>query len=288
MPPSPPSPQPFDPERQGTLLETDEDMRKALQTTKSVPAAPLAPGPAPQAPTVSLPVAAPFRPTIRPPTAILTILDDGKTEGEVVRLRADRFVIGRSEGDLILPHDGLISSRHVEITRERGEGSYRWVIADLQTTNGLFIRVSRIALASGAEFLVGQGRYRFEAVPVPPGESASPGANHGSTPPGSANAFALLGGASLAEVAPAGLGTRVSLTLAEYWIGSDPSCVFRRDSDPFVEPRHVRLSRDGKGAWQAQHSKSLNGLWLRVPQVTVEEGCLFQIGEQRLRLKTGE
>ena len=148
--------------------------------------------------------------------------------------------------------------------------------------------VSRIALASGAEFLVGQGRYRFEAVPVPPGESASPGANHGSTPPGSANAFALLGGASLAEVAPAGLGTRVSLTLAEYWIGSDPSCVFRRDSDPFVEPRHVRLSRDGKGAWQAQHSKSLNGLWLRVPQVTVEEGCLFQIGEQRLRLKTGE
>jgi hypothetical protein len=45
--------------------------------------------------------------------------------------------------------------------------------------------------------------------------------------------------------------------------------------------------RYGQGGWQAQNNKSLNGLWLRVPQVTVEDGCLFQIGEQRLRLKIG-
>jgi len=28
-------------------------------------------------------------------------------------------------------------------------------------------------------------------------------------------------------------------------------------------------------------------LWFKVPQITVEDGCLFQIGEQRFRLKVG-
>ena len=94
---------------------------------------------------------------------LLTVFDDGKSEGEVVRIRAERFVIGRSEGDLRIAHDELISARHVEITRLRVGEAYRWVITDLQTTNGLFVRVSRTVLADKAEFLVGRGRYRLEA-----------------------------------------------------------------------------------------------------------------------------
>jgi pSer/pThr/pTyr-binding forkhead associated (FHA) protein len=287
MPPSlSPPHQPLDPDRPATLLETDEDLRKALQAGKP---APPATGPSAQGRPASLPAAIPYRPTARPPTAILTVLDDGKTEGEVIRIRGSRFVIGRTEGDLVLPHDGMISGRHLEITRQKVGDSYRWVVTDLQTTNGLFVRVSRIALASGAEFLVGQGRYRFEmSAPSPPAETAAPGAELGATQPWGTDASALLGGASLLEVMPSGPGARVALARAEYWIGSDPSCGFRRTADPFVEPRHVRLSRDAKGGWQAQNNKSVNGLWLRVPQVTVENGCLFQIGEQRLRLKVGE
>src|SRR5207244_10706659 len=112
----------------------------------------------------SQPQSNPYRPTIRPPIALLTVFDDGKTEGQVIRLRGERFIIGRSEGDLLIPHDELISGRHVEITRHRLGNEHRWVITDLQTRNGLFIRVSRTVLTDKSEFLVGNGRYRFEAA----------------------------------------------------------------------------------------------------------------------------
>jgi pSer/pThr/pTyr-binding forkhead associated (FHA) protein len=286
MPPShQPSQPPADPERPGTLLETDEDIRRALQSNK--------PGqPAASAAKTSRPVAtsaSPYRPTLRPPLALLTVLDDGKSDGEVLRLRADRFVIGRSEGDFLIPHDTLISARHLEITRHRVGEQYRWVLTDLQTTNGLFIRVSRIALADKAEFLVGKGRYRFEAsrggqpntVDYLPTD-----AQRGSTRPHGADADALVNPA-LVELAEEKILSRLPLTKSDYWIGSDPACPICRAGDPFVELRHVRLHREASGAWQAQNNKSANGLWYRVPQITVTDTCLFQIGEQRFRLKAG-
>ena len=112
--------------------------------------------------------ASPFRPTIRPPIALLTVYDDGKTDGEVIRIRDGTFVIGRTEGDLRIPLDGRISARHVEITYQQVGGLYRWVVTDLQSTHGLFVRVSKTVLADKAEFLVGNGRYRFDAIPVDP------------------------------------------------------------------------------------------------------------------------
>ena len=54
-----------------------------------------------------------------------------------------------------------------------------------------------------------------------------------------------------------------------------------------IKRRHVRLHREASGAWQAQNNKSPNGLWYRMPQITVTNTCLFQIGEQRFRLKVG-
>jgi pSer/pThr/pTyr-binding forkhead associated (FHA) protein len=235
------------------------------------------------------PSASPYRPTTRPPVALLTVFDDGKSEGEVVRIRADRFVIGRSEGDLRIAHDELISARHVEITRLRvGEG-YRWVITDLQTTNGLFVRVSRTVLADKSELLVGRGRYRFEAPtgvlpntvdllpPDAPSSSTRPWQARSPTPEEPV----------LAELLTGASGARIPLTKSEYWIGTDPACAICRAGDPFVEPRHMRLYRDASGAWHAQNNKSPNGLWYRMPQIPVTDTCLFQIGEQRLRLKAG-
>jgi hypothetical protein len=268
------------------MLETDEDIRRALLANK--PGRPAAKGAVPKiaSPTSS---ARPYRPTQRPPIAFLTVFDEGKSDGEVLRLRADRFVIGRSEGDFLIPHDTLISARHLEITRHRVSEQYRWVLTDLQSTNGLFVRVSRIALADGAVFLIGKGRYRFEAarggqantvdyLPTDP--------RRASTQPQGADAEALTNPA-LVELAEEKILSRLPLTKAEYWIGRDPACAICRAGDLFVEPRHVRLHREAGGAWQAQNNKSPNGLWLRVPQITVTDTCLFQIGEQRFRLKAG-
>jgi hypothetical protein len=195
---------------------------------------------------------------------VLTVQDDGESGGEVIRLRDDRFVIGRSEGDLHMPHDTLIAPRHLEIERKQVGEDWRWMLTDLPGTTGLFLRVSRTTLADGAEILVGRGRYLF----------ASAESSHSNF-------------AHLIEITPAGEGARLPLTQAELWIGADPGCQIHRADDPFVEPCHVRIYLDLDGGWHAQNNKTANGLWLRVPQIAVDQACLFQIGEQRFRLKVG-
>jgi hypothetical protein len=158
-------------ERVGTVLETDEDIRQALLSAHKMrqPGPPVAGDPSPARPArapqpADARSAVPFRPTARTPLAVLTVFDDGKTEGEIIRIRDHRFIIGRTEGDLRIPIDGRISARHVEITHQVVGGLHRWVITDLQSTHGLYVRVSKTPLANKAEFLVGNGRFRFDAA----------------------------------------------------------------------------------------------------------------------------
>jgi hypothetical protein len=282
------------PERSGTLIETDDEIRQALLTGhKGRPPGPPAavePSPAPAPPAPAQPAArsaVPFRPTARPPVAVLMVFDDGKTEGEIIRIRDHRFIIGRTEGDFCIPLDGRMSGRHVEITHQVVGGLHRWVVTDLQSTHGMFVRVSRTVLADKAEFLVGNGRYRFDA----PVADAGPTIDHATGQAGFSETHGWDEGAStvrppaVTELIGSEIGNRMLLVKNEYWIGSDPSCPICRADDPFCEPRHVRLYRGSRGAWHAEHHKTPNGLWLRMPQITVESLAQFQIGEQRFQLK---
>ena len=228
----------------------------------------------------------PYCPTLRPPMAFLTIFDDGQATGEIIRIRADRFVIGRTQGDLLLPHDPLISLKHASITRQQVRDDWRWVVSDLQSTNGLFIRVTRGSLADRAEVLIGGGRYRFQAagskdsdgtVDYLPNHQSRPTKDWTDNPPPLVPTFTEMLGNEV--------GIRLPLTKTEYWIGSDPSCDICRSTDPFCEPRHARLYRNAKGGWQIEHNKTFNGLWIRVAQVVAERDVQFQIGEQRFKLK---
>ena len=161
-------------ERSGTLIETEEDVRQALLSgLKGQPPIPVAvpsePPPKPAAveqPQPAARSASPYRPTARPPIAHLTVFDDGRIDGELIRLREPRFLIGRSEGDLRIGLDNRMSARHVEITYQNVGGIHRWVVTDLQSTHGMYVRVSKTVLADKAEILVGNGRYRFDAAQV--------------------------------------------------------------------------------------------------------------------------
>jgi hypothetical protein len=245
--------------------------------------------PLPPASHSRLSAAVPFQPTVRPPICLLMVFDDGKTDGELIRIRGNRFVIGRTEGDFLIPHDEQISSKHLEIGRQLVAGRHRWVVSDLHSTNGLFLRVSRTVLNDRAEFLVGKGRYRFEFAAV----SSSETVDHAEwTPaPTGTQGFGAVAPASalpaLVEIVAGGIVSRTLLTKSECWIGSHSDCTICRLEDPFTEPTHIRLYRDSRGIWNAQNNRTLNGLWLKVPQIIVEESCLCQIGEQRLRFKVG-
>ena len=96
--------------------------------------------------------------------ALLCIVDDGSEEGEWLRLRGDQFVIGRSDGHLIIPHDTMMSSRHAELVRKHEGGKYRWYLNDLHSTNGAFVRIGKAALQHDQELLIGTTRFRFEAA----------------------------------------------------------------------------------------------------------------------------
>lgn len=233
----------------------------------------------------------PFRPTIRPAAAMLIMCDDGETSGEVFRLRSDRFIIGRTEGDLQLPDDEQISSRHVALTRQVMGGQSRWVVTDLQSRNGLFVRVGKAPLVHQSEVLIGNGRYRLELHQQAVAETAAfDNLDLRQSP--STRAFdnnVPIGSAIFTEVLASGVGGRVVLSGERYWIGSDPACEICRPSDPFVSGKHACISRSARGTWMMQHNHTLNGIWLRMPQVVLEQGkkCEFQIGEQRFRLRYG-
>jgi len=244
-------------EGSGTLIETDEEIRQAISGLKGQ-------GQPESPPTATIPVATPtpnkgpsatlYRPTIRPPVAVLTVCDDGKLDGEVIRIRDQRFVVGRTEGDLKIPIDGRISSRHVEITLQTVGGLHRWVVTDLQSTHGMFVRVSRTVLAERAEFLVGNGRYRFDS-PQALADPAVFGATQGWD--GSPSPFRP---PAVTELIGHEIGNRILLVKPEYWIGTDPTCSIYRPDDPFCEPRHVRLFRTPNGSWYAEHNRTQNGL----------------------------
>src|SRR5271166_4792645 len=242
--PQPPRPgQPHAPvERIGTLIETDEEVRQAILSGlkgQQQQAAPVDRGvapapvfhPRPAAP-VSAPPVAPdtaeqaassYRPTSRPPIALLTVFDDGKNEGEVIRIRDPKFVIGRTEGNLKIPIDARMSARHVEITLQTLGGVHRWVVTDLQSTHGMFVRVSRTVLNDQAEFLVGNGRYRFES-PQGLAEATLP---EGAESAGFGQTMGWAGGPApfrapaVTELLGNEIGNRMLLVKPEYWIGSE-------------------------------------------------------------------
>jgi pSer/pThr/pTyr-binding forkhead associated (FHA) protein len=295
--------QPSQPVRETTQMETDQEILEALRAeasgrsselllTPPTPAKstiPMAPPAAPAPPKAQATEVALFRPTIRPPLAVLTVIDDGKTEGETFRLRGDAFTIGRTEGDLRIPFDELMSTRHVQISLRSKDGVRQWVVTDLKSTNGLFFRVSRANLADGTQFLVGKGRYRIEMPAEPP---APAGEFQGSATRAWDAEPIRFPHPILVEMVSHGMGMRLPLTKQEYWIGTDSSCEIHRADDPFADARHLRIYRSDKG-WHLQNNKSLNGLWLRMTEMAVGtdspvgNACLFQIGEQRFRLTVG-
>lgn len=271
-----------------TRMESDEEIQQALEARRARLSGAAPPTATSSAAKVNGSAPAPVdeetqveRPLERPAVAMLCILDDGKSDGEWVRLRSDRCVIGRTEGDIRIPHDAQISGRHVELVRRRGPRGVQWVLTDLRSTNGTFIRIGSSLLNNPSEVLIGRGHYRFEMP-----NTAPP-----ATPTGGASTQNWTGGLlahmpSFLEVLPGGTGHRFPLGGAEYWIGRDrASCQIVRADDPFVSPRHARLYRNARGQWHIENNKSVNGVWLRIHEVPLTGACQFRVGEQKFLLR---
>jgi pSer/pThr/pTyr-binding forkhead associated (FHA) protein len=224
-----------------------------------------------------------FRPVRRPSMAMLCLLDDGRQEGEWIRLRRDVTVIGRNESEIIIPHETEMSGRHLAITRQTDKDRLRWFLNDLDSRNGSFARVSKAILRNGQDILLGGKRYRFNAANVA-ASMASEAAPQGTRAFQSVQASDLI--PSLVAITSSGEGQRLLLKQQENWIGRDVSqCSVVLANDMLVSPRHAKIFRDAKGVWYLENAGSRNGTWLRFQKLPVETFSQFQVDEQRCLLK---
>jgi pSer/pThr/pTyr-binding forkhead associated (FHA) protein len=222
-----------------------------------------------------------FRPTLRPPVPIVTVLDDGSLEeGEDFRLRGERFSIGRTSGDVQLPNDPSISGAHAEIRRTEWKGGFQWHLHDLESVNGTFVRCVRAVLHENAILILGARRFRLRN-PLKP-KSAVPAAGHQTN---------LMDGMHLPEtVWPVLAEASTKPGAMAFSLRSDRLLIGRAGGgadiqldDPLLANRHAELKRLRDGTWMISAETTRNGMWVSVTAVGLTPYCFFRCGEQRFR-----
>lgn len=279
----------------GTILDSYVSVPRALPGGAPAIPSPYARPAAAQAPAAALaPVAAPapsdevlYRSSYRWPAPRILICDDGSLEeGETVYVRSDTTVIGRTKGDIVIGHDTAMSGSHAELTRRDFGGKYQWVLRDLGSSNGTFVRARAVTLKPGITVQLGSKRYRFE---LPSGTQMNPAngdANDAKTLlvsdfrsiPDDALPALVEGSSphSAAQVRYPFKTTRVTI--------GRPGCGNNIELDDLCLARlHAVVTRDVTGAWQLQAQPSLNGVWVRVDAIPLTNNNHFQCGEQRFR-----
>jgi pSer/pThr/pTyr-binding forkhead associated (FHA) protein len=279
----------------GTVLESTTDVLRALvEAAKQTPPSKLGPtAPRPARPASDRPhkpaqdavkgagveSAQFYRPVVRAPTPVLTVVDDGCVDrGEEVRLRGETLVIGRTEGDLVIPHDSAISGRHAKITRVASAGRFRWQLEDLGSANGTFVIVRRATLHPDLVIMLGRRLFRLQE----PGHHAETAAN---SAPGTRLIDA--GGESrdmfpaLVEASSAADRLRFELRSAEVVIGNAAHKVDVPLDDPLVAARHAVVRRQANGQWVLESERTPAGVGVKVQSVGLVSPCSFLCGEQR-------
>jgi pSer/pThr/pTyr-binding forkhead associated (FHA) protein len=265
----------------GTELESLEAIQARIRSHEGRTAAEPLPGlerPAPVPADAVTPDDVNFSPVIRPPTPRLTILDDGDlTQGETVRVRDAVTLIGRLHGQVLLPHDNLVSGKHAEIVREGNAAPYRWILRDLGSSNGTFVNCTRAILTPDRILILGSRRYRF----MPPTARASDQPQADGTALYDARSLPSTAWPSLQEVTGNGEPTVISLRAARLSIGR-PGCGndIQLD-DPLIARTHASVEVDSAGQWKIVAGRSKNGIWMQINAIRLTGLCRFQCGEQR-------
>ncbi len=204
-----------------------------------------------------------FRPLARPATPWLRVLDDSQIQGEVIRIRQTSFVLGGRLGDLVVAHDPAIDPVHAEIRYEPERG--RWLLRDLNSRTGTFVRVQRLRLRHEDWVILGRTHFQFR-------EDAAHGPH-----------LRIL--TTTAQTNP----QTVPLAGREvHVIGRDAACDINLP-DGLLNARHARLARDEQqNRWFLEDLQTINGVWASVRKVPLQGDSIFQIGEQRFIFSLGQ
>lgn len=266
-----------------------DDPGTILDSYASIPAAmpaaagrPISPSPGPKDEEVL------YRPLHRWTAPRLLICDDGSLEeGETVYLRSDKFVIGRASGDIVIGHDVAMSASHAEISREDSGGEIVWVLHDLKSSNGTFVRVKRVTLKNGTVIQLGSKRYRFEIPGSKPCANLSRALEQPTVMLEGLQGVSVDLLPALVDFTTAGSEHPVRLPFKSInlTIGR-PSCGNDIEIDDMCLARtHAVVSRDVTGTWKLESRPSLNGIWVKAKAIPLKDNSYFQCGEHRFRFR---
>lgn len=221
-----------------------------------------------------------FRPSLRPPVPVLTLLDDGAHEsGEDIRLRTEVFAMGRTAGDLRLPHDPSVSSAHAEIRRTPWHGGYQWTLHDVGSLNGTFARCTRAILHDAAVVILGSRRFRVRN-PLRPLVAAHAA---GETNPLHNAHIPAVVFATLEELSGKPDPLQVPLRSDRVTLGRTGGGADVELDDPLLAYHHATLDRQRDGSWLITAEHTRNGVWVSTLAVTLTSQCHFRLGEQLFR-----
>jgi hypothetical protein len=231
----------------------------------------------------------PFLPRQRPVYPKLTIVDDGadisaavaEPAGEVIRLRRAAFVLGRNQGDLTFPAETMMSGEHAKISLDKiAPGVWCWMLHDLESRHGLFIRIKETFLENGCELLIGATKLRISLSSVFSTRNRQPSSVENFLCYNSSDT-AKFPALSLESYSQESTRKLLRLTKRKYEIGSKVEGNGRIDGDPFMEPHHLTLHCPDGQAWKALDQNSYNGTWLRIRSAPLTHQSVFMAGEQR-------
>lgn len=210
---------------------------------------------------------------------LVVILRDG-SEGGVFPVSGPRTDIGATEGDILLPNDPFLASRHARLER-RGE---RFVLCDLGSTNGIYVRIRQRTALSGADMiLLGQQVLRFELVSEAE-RQMGPVERQGTLVFGTPDTPRL---ARLVQYTTEGLARDVYyLHREETVLGREQADIVFSD-DPFLSRRHAMLSFEN-GQFYLSDLGSSNGTAVRCRgEQLLTSGDQFRVGRHLLRFDVG-
>jgi pSer/pThr/pTyr-binding forkhead associated (FHA) protein len=220
-----------------------------------------------------------FHPRLRPAYLQLVIIDDGSDSiGETIRIRSEKLTIGRSSCDLNFPAERLMSSQHCSIELvSRGNDQWQWVIHDLDSRHGLFLRQDEFEVTYGNEWLAGGTKFALCGSSTLNVKLSDRNYVPYSNRQSSSEAGIAVSGYNYTFSRTTKLSRKMTFGTAT---GEDTSV-----SDSMVDPNHFGLTYTDKNFWKVSDNKSCNGTWLRVTRISVVAACVFLVGEQRFLLR---
>jgi len=203
--------------------------------------------------------------------SLFVVRPDG-SHGEEYKLANPVTVLGRTEGDIVLGDDSLISRRHARFTATN-EGL---IIEDLKSANGIFWRLRKtVNLRDGDLILMGRQMFRF-AVPKSETLTGDKAAKDKAAKPPAELVRVLAGGVD---------ENHYPLVAGENVLGRTRGTLTFPE-DAYLSSQHAKINFiDNK--WVAEDMNAANGTFIGVRErVLLGDGDIVLIGHQLLRITT--